>query len=98
MVVQYDQLLGVHSLVTILAEAANYKADHGGSRFVRPSYLPLYDRNIADDTTTVVRVCAKAAHKSRLDDYASYKAAERGFTKFFRNVIDKIWYNNLKVI
>jgi hypothetical protein len=57
MVIPYDQLLGVHSLTAILAEAANYKANHGGSRFVRPSCLPLYNGNIANNTRTVVRVC-----------------------------------------
>jgi hypothetical protein len=39
---------GVHSLTAILMEAANYKADHGTSKFVRPFRLPLYDRNIAN--------------------------------------------------
>jgi hypothetical protein len=96
MVIPYDQLLGVHSLTATLAEATKYEADHGGAKFVRPSCLPLNDKNIADNATTVVRVCAKAAHKSRLDNYASYEAAERGIAKFLRDVVDKIWYNNLK--
>jgi hypothetical protein len=90
MVIPYDQLLAVHSLIAILAEATKYEANHGGSRFVRSSHLPLYNRNIADGTTTIVCVCAEAAHKSRLDNYASYKAAERGITKFLRDVVDKI--------
>ena len=46
--------------------------------------------------TTVVQVRAEAAHKSRLDDYASYEAAEHGVAKFLRNVVDEIWYNDLK--
>jgi hypothetical protein len=96
MVIPYDQLLGVHSLTAILAEAAKYKANHGGSKFVRPSRLPLYDRNITDDATTVVRVHAKAAHKSRLDNYTSYEAAECGVVKFLHDVVDGFCYNNLK--
>jgi hypothetical protein len=96
MVITYDQLLGVHSLTAILAEAAKYEADHGSAKFVRPSCLLLYDKNIADNATTVVRVRAKAAHKSCLDDYASYEAAERGVAKFLRDVVNEIWYNNLK--
>jgi hypothetical protein len=90
------QLLGVHSLTAILAEAAKYKADHGGVKFVRPSRLPLYDRNIANNTTTIVRVCTKAAHKSSLNNYASYEAAEGGVAKFLHDVVDEIWYNDLK--
>ena len=45
---------------------------------------------------TVVRVHAEAAQKACLDDYASYKAAEPGITKFPKGVVDEIWYNNLK--
>jgi hypothetical protein len=74
--------------MAILAEAAKYKAAHGSAKFVRPSRLPLYDKIIADDATTAIRVCAKATHKSRLDDYASYKAAKHGVAKFLRNDIN----------
>jgi hypothetical protein len=96
MVIPYDQLLGVHSLTAILVEATKYEADHGGTKFVRPSRLPLYDKNIADDAMTVIHDHAEAAHKSRLDDYASYKAAERGVAKYLRYVVDEIWYNDLR--
>ncbi len=68
--------------MAILTEAAKYEANHGASKFVRPSCLPLYNRNIANDATTIVRVCAKATHKSHLDNYASYKAAKHGVAKF----------------
>jgi hypothetical protein len=54
MVIPYDQLLGVHSLTAILAEAAKYEVDHGSAKFVRPSRLPLYNKNIVDDITAVV--------------------------------------------
>ena len=63
---------------------------------VCPIRLPLYDKNIADDAKTVVQVRAEVTHKSRLDDYASYEAAERGIAKFLRDVVDEIWYNDLK--
>jgi hypothetical protein len=49
MVIPYDQLLGVHSLTAILMEATKYKADHGASKFIRPSCLPHYNRNIANN-------------------------------------------------
>ena len=62
-------------------EAVKYEAEHGNAKKVRPSRLPLYDKNIADNATTVVRVRAEAAHKARLDDYASFEAAERGLAK-----------------
>ncbi len=96
MVISYDQLKGIHSLTAILTDAAKYEAGHGNAKFIRPCRLPLYDKNIANDATTVVRVCAEAAHESRLDNYASYEAAERGVAKFLCNVVDEIWYNDLK--
>jgi hypothetical protein len=96
MIIPYDQLGGVHSLVSILTDAAKYEADHGNKKFVRPKRLPLYDDNINNDATTVVRICSEAAHKSHLDDYASYEAAERGVAKFLRDVLNKLWYNNLE--
>ncbi len=45
---------------------------------------------------TVIQVHAEAAHKSRLDDFASYEAAEQDVAEFLRDVVDKIWYNNLE--
>ncbi len=95
MVIPYDQLNGVHSLTAILTEAVKYEANHG-AKFVRPACLPLYDKTIADNDMTVVCIPAEAAHKSQLDDYTSYKVAEQGVSKFFCNVVDEIWYNNLK--
>ena len=73
MVIPYDQLGGTHFLVAILTEATKYKADHGNHKFVRPKCFPLYNDTIADNATTIVRVRAEAAHKSRLDDFASYE-------------------------
>ena len=47
----YDQLNGINSLMGILTEAVKYEAEHGNYKFVRPSHLPLYDKNIANDAT-----------------------------------------------
>jgi hypothetical protein len=45
---------------------------------------------------TVIRVRDKAAHKFCIDNYTSYEADKRGITKFLCNVVDEIWYKNLK--
>ncbi len=82
MEIPYDQLGGVHSLTGILTDPGRYAANHGGSPFGRPSRLPLYDKNIPEDASTVVRVRGEAAHRARLDNYASYETAERGAAKF----------------
>ena len=96
MEIPYDQVGGIHSLTAIITDAVRYAADHGGNAFTRPSRLPLYDTTIPDDATTVVRVRSEAAHKALLDDYAVYEAAERGAAKFLREVVDEVWYNDLK--
>jgi hypothetical protein len=70
MVIPYNQLNGVHSLTAILTKAVKYKANHG-AKFVYLACLPLYDQKIADNATTAICVPLEAAHKSRLDDYAS---------------------------
>ncbi len=82
MEIPHDQLGGIHSLTAILRDTVPYAANHGGNAFKGLVRLPLYDGKFADNATTVVRVQAEAAHKACLDDYASYKAAERGATKF----------------
>ncbi len=45
---------------------------------------------------TVIRVRGEAAHPARLDNYASYEAAERGAAKFLLARVDKTWYADLK--
>ena len=80
----------------ILTDPTRYSADRGRKPFVIPTRLPLYDSTIADDATTVVRVCAEAAHKSRLDEFASFDMAERGAAKFLWESVEEVWFNNLK--
>jgi hypothetical protein len=38
----------------------------------------------------------EATHKSRLDDYTSYKVDKQGVAKFLCKVVNEIWYNDLK--
>jgi hypothetical protein len=96
MEIPYDQLGGTHSLVGILTEARRYATDHGGATFIRPLRLPLYNVTIADDATTVVPVHTESAHQAKLKDYASFEADERGAAKFLCEVVNEVWYNNLK--
>jgi hypothetical protein len=94
--IPYNQLGGVHSLMAILTDSLRYAANHGGAAFKCPARLPLFDKNIADNATTVVCIHAESAHCTRLDGYASYEVAEHGAAKFLRKVVNEVWYNNLK--
>ena len=73
-----------------------YKADHGNTAFVRLTQLPLYDATIPDNATTVARVKQETAQKALVNDYASYKAAERRMAQFLWEVVDNLWINDLK--
>jgi hypothetical protein len=68
----------------------------GIATFVRPIHLPAYNGSIANNATMVVCVCVKSAHKARLNEYTSYKAAKRGAAKFLLKTVDEVWYNDLK--
>jgi len=96
MVIPFDAVGGIHSLTALLMDEAKYAVAHGGNKFVRPVRLPLYNELIPDDAPTVVRIRAEAAHKSKLEDYNNYKTAECGCAKFLHNVVDEVWYNDLK--
>jgi hypothetical protein len=92
----FDQLGGVHSLMTILIDPTRYATNHGGTTFVRPIRLPLYDGSISNNATTVICICTESAHQACLNNYASYEAAKQGAAKFLRKTVDKVWYNDLK--
>jgi hypothetical protein len=96
LVIPFNLLRGVHSLTALLTDDTKYATKHSGMTFVRLEHLPLYDDTIADNASTVVRVHTEAAHKSCLEDYASYNTVKHGCAKFLRNVVDEVWYNNLK--
>jgi len=90
MVIPFDAVGGIHSLTALLMDEAKYAVAHGGKKFVFPVRLPLYDELIPNDAPTVVRVRAEAAHKSKLEDYNNYEAAECGCAKFLRDVVDEV--------
>jgi hypothetical protein len=81
---------------SLLTDAAKYASAHGGTPFIRPARLPLYDGAIPDYAASIVRVKTEAAHKLKLKDFANYEAAERGCSKFLRDVVDEVWNNDLK--
>ena len=89
MEIPYNQRGGIHSLTAILHDTVTYAANHGGAAFKRPAHLPLYSKNIADNATTVIRICAESAHCAHLDNYASYKAAEHGAAKLLQDIVDE---------
>ena len=91
MKIPYNQLGGIHSIMAILMDPTRYTTNHGGFTFQCPARLLLYDKNIANSATTVVRASAESAHPTRLNGYASYKAAEPSTTKFLRDTVDEVW-------
>jgi hypothetical protein len=62
MVIHYDQLNGVHSLMAILTKATKFEANHGTTKLVHQAWLPLYDKTVANYATMVVRVLCRGCH------------------------------------
>ena len=54
MEIPYNQLGGVHSLMTIVTDPVRYTTNHGGSTFIHSNRLPLYNKNIAKNALTIV--------------------------------------------
>jgi hypothetical protein len=96
MEIPFDQLGGVHSLTAILMDPTRYVTNHGGTTFIHPVCLPLYNGSIADDATTVICIRVESAHQACINNYASYKAAKQEAAKFLCKTVGKVWYNNLK--
>jgi hypothetical protein len=96
MVIPYNLLGGIHSLTAILMDPAKYEEAHGNAKFVYQIRLPLYDSKIKNNAMTIICIRAEASHKSRLDNYTSYKAAEQGVAKFLCKAIKDVWYKDLK--
>ena len=95
MLIPYNQLMAVHSLTGLITNKVWYMSKHGNETFPRPTHLPLFDTNIADDAKTLVQVQVEAAHQAQLDDFEWYKAAEREIQAFLLATIKDKWYNDL---
>ncbi len=59
-----NQLGRTHSLTAILMDPTRYAADHGGTTFVCPICLPLYNNSIADDATAVICIHTELSHQA----------------------------------
>jgi hypothetical protein len=88
MIIPYNPLNVVYSLTAILTKAVKYEANHG-AEFVRPV-------TTSQLLMTPQQLFAEATHKSQFDDYTSYVAAKKGVSKFLLDIVDEIWYNDLK--
>ena len=92
--VPYDTA-GPHNLVGLIMPKAAYRSAYSVA-FKYPARPELYDGNIADDATPVVRARMEAAHTNKRSDYECYDAAERATVKFLRDLVDETWYKDLK--
>ena len=92
--VPYDTA-GPHNLVRLIMPKAAYRSAYSVA-FKYPAHPELYDGNIADDTTPVVRARMEAAHTNKCSDYECYDAAKRATVKFLRDLINETWYKDLK--
>ena len=57
-----------------------------------------YDLTIPKDATPVVRNKMEAAHTALINDFNTFTAADPGVVKFIREIVDELWYKDLKSI
>jgi hypothetical protein len=84
-----------HNLVGLIQETASYTADWHAA-FPRPVRPAPYDITIADNATNVVKNRMEAAHRTLIDDYNAYVAAEKGICNFIQTVVEEVWYKDLR--
>jgi hypothetical protein len=92
-----DGLAPLHNLIGIIEPPAMYLTTWHAA-FPVPVRPARYDAAIANDAMTIVRAHMEATHNMRLADYASFEATEHVVVKFIRDVIDEIWYKDLKIL
>ena len=51
---------------------------------------------INDNSTTVVRACTEAAHKSKQADRGTYKTAQQETAQFILAVVKNMWVRELR--
>ncbi len=85
----------VHNLIGLIEPDAAYIAEWNEA-FPRPARPAPYDPTIAADATAVTRNRMEAKHSVKLADYATYETTERALSKFIRDIIDEIWYKDLR--
>jgi hypothetical protein len=78
-----------HNLVGLIQETAAYTADWHVP-FPRPVCPVPYAINIANNVTNVVKNCMEAAHRTMIDDYNAYVAAEKGICNFIQTVVNEV--------
>jgi hypothetical protein len=85
--VPYDTA-GPHNHIGLNRPKAGYHSEYSVS-FKHPTRPELYDGNIANDATPVVRACMEATHTNKRLDYDCYNVAQPSTIKFLRNLIDE---------
>ena len=93
--IPYDETGAVHNLIGLIRPEAAYVARYGEA-FPKPTRVSSYNKNINNDATAVVRVCSKAAHKSKHSDLATYETARRETTQSVLAVVFDTWVRELR--
>ena len=97
-VIPYDQLKGIHSLMAILTKAVKYEADHGSKKMnVPPASPSTLFPSLKTPQLLSVFVQRRPINPASLTTPDSiYEAVERGIAKVLCNVVGKVWYTDLK--
>ena len=91
--VDYNMVVGLsqinHNLVGLIQHTMAYTATLTAA-FPRPVRPAVYNPNIQDNTTPVVRNQTEAAHVAVVANFKIYTNAEKGVSAFIRAVVKEV--------
>ena len=81
---------GIHNLMGLVTEKDDYKALNG-TKFTNTNRTAIYDEDISNNATNVVRAKAKAVQMAKIADYQLFAAAKHKTHDFILAIIEDTW-------
>jgi hypothetical protein len=88
---------GLHNLVGLIQDTGAYTA-RWHNAFACPVRPSTYNLTIPKDAKPVVHNRKEGAHTALIYGFNTFTAAECGVVKLIRDIINKLWYKDLKSI
>ena len=84
----------IHNLMGLIMDEDDYKVGYG-AKFPMTTKPAVYDEDIPNNSTNVVRSKAEAVHTAKIADYQLFAAAKRENRYFILAFIEDTWVHKL---
>ena len=91
----YNVEKGIHNLMGLVMDEDDYKV-HYGANFPKITRPAVYDEDISNNATNVVRAKEEAVNTAKFVDYQLFAAAECKTRYFILAVIEYTWVRELR--